>query len=190
MIHILSALIVGTILPGKTYDTCLLPKAAPMSIHQAMERSIRIMASVCGWVVVFRVILTVLNRWVLWLLPQEGQILLTGLLELSNGCVALHALPSESCRFILSSGMLAIGGLCVGMQTVSVTASLGTGQYFPGKILQCLISVLMATAAQYFLFPKNECILFSISFYICVFAVGSALLLCLHRRKKVVAMCA
>lgn len=189
LIHILSALIVGAILPGKTRDTCQLRKSAPLTVPQTMERSIRIMATVCGWVVIFRVILAVLNRWVFWFLPLEGQILLSGLLELSNGCVALHSLQADGSRFVLCACILAIGGLCVGMQTVSVTAAVGTGLYFPGKVLQCLISVLMAAVVQCFLFLPSERMVIPTGLYICTFAVGSALTLCLHRRKKVVAMC-
>lgn len=189
LIHILSALTVGTILPNKRHDTCLLRKSASLTVPQAMERSIRVMATVCGWVVIFRVILAVLNRWVLWLLPQAGHILLSGLLELSNGCAALHSLQSEGSRFVLCACMLAIGGLCVGMQTVSVTTSLGTGLYFPGKVLQGLISILMAAAGQCFLFPPSERMVLPISSYVCIFAVGSIMALCLRRRKKVVAMC-
>ncbi len=189
LIHILSALAVGVILPEKNCDTCQLRKSAPLTLPQAMERSIHIMATVCGWVVIFRVILAVLNRWVFWFLPLEGQILLSGLLELSNGCVALHSLQADGSRFVLCACILAIGGLCVGMQTVSVTAVVGTGLYFPGKILQCLISVLIANAVQHFLFHPSECLALPVGIYICIFTVGSVLMLYLHRRKKVVAMC-
>lgn len=189
LIHILSALTVGIILPEKKRDTCQLRKSAPLTLPQAMEQSIHIMAAVCGWVVMFRVTLAVLNRWVFWFLPMEVQILLSGLLELSNGCVALHSLQAEGSRFVLCACMLAIGGLCVGMQTVSVTAAVGTGMYFPGKILQCLISVLIANTVQHFLFRPSECLALPVGIYICIFAVGSVLLLYLHRRKKVVAMC-
>lgn len=190
LIHILSALIVGAVLPGKSRDTCLLCKSLPLTVPQALEQSLRIMANVCGWIVIFRVILAVMNRWILLLLPLEGQVLLSGLLELSNGCLALRSVQSEASRFVLSACMLAIGGLCVGMQTVAVTASLGTGLYFPGKLLQSLISIPMAAAAQYFLFFSSERMVFPTVLYICLLAVGGILVICLRRRKKVVAMCA
>ena len=43
------------------------------------------------------------------------------------------------------------------MQTVSVTApaGLGTGFYFPGKILQAVISLLLACPAALLLYPET-----------------------------------
>lgn len=188
-IHILSSLIVGAVLPNKQHTACKLSSAATTSLPHAVERSLRIMANVCGWVIAFRVILAVLNRWILWIFPLEWQILISGLLELSNGCLALRSLPSEASRFIICSAILACGGLCVGMQTVSVTGDLGTGLYFPGKLLQCILSILIAMLAKpYLLHSSSPKSAFT---QICIVsAIGIAILFChLHSRKKVVALC-
>lgn len=155
-IHILSALIVGFLLPGKQKTVAVLSSKKQMSLGQAMEHSVRTMACVCGWVVLFRVIITFFDRWFLWLLDREHSVLLTGILELTNGCVNLTMMDCEGMRFILAALFLGFGGICVGMQTVSVTtrAGLGTGLYFPGKILQGAISTILACPVMFLLYPE------------------------------------
>jgi hypothetical protein len=148
LIHILSALLVGFLIPGSAHK-CSAPSLRSASPVEALDRSVRIMAGVCGWVIMFRILITFSQRWFLWYLPQECQVLFSGILELSNGCIALYEIENMSHRFILCSGFLAFGGLCVTMQTLSVTSSqLDKGLYFPGKVLQCCISLTLATIAQ------------------------------------------
>lgn len=157
LIHILSALLVGIILPDKRKEVCILSRKTPVTVPDALETCVKTMANICGWVVLFRVILTVLERWLLWLLPQEVQVSVFGLMELSNGISCLKNISNEGTRFVVCSGMLAFGGLCVMMQTASVTKNLGLGQYFPGKVLQCLFSILFSVMFQFFLFsPENR----------------------------------
>lgn len=155
-IHILSALLVGFLLPGRPACQSATIAKRQTSLGQAMQQSTRIMANVCGWVVLFRVILTFLARWFLWLLPQIWQIGIGGVLELTNGCLDLNAIDSEGIRLILSSVFLGFGGICVGMQTVSITAQAGldSGLYFPGKILQAIFSALLSIPAASLLFPE------------------------------------
>lgn len=155
-IHIASALFVGYLLPGKTSGQASISKAKPLSLTAAMQRSVRVMAQICGWVVAFRILIGFADRWVLWLLPEEAKLLLTGILELSNGCCDLMEANAQGLRFILSSVFLGFGGLCVLMQTASVTGNLGLGYYFPGKILQATISFLMASAMQIIVFTPEQ----------------------------------
>ena len=69
-----------------------------------------------------------------------------GLLELSNGCCELLSVSDVALRFVICSGLLSFGGLCVTMQTVSVTPGLSLRDYFLGKLLQTAFSVLLAGA--------------------------------------------
>lgn len=156
-IHILSALVVGACLPGRERSSVSSGKALPVSLPRALEQSVRIMALICGWVVIFRVLISVLSRWLLWLFPMETQIILLGLLEMTNGCCELESIQNEGLRFICASAILGFGGLCVGMQTASVTEDLGTGWYVPGKIMQTLISVIAASTCVFLLFPASMC---------------------------------
>lgn len=155
-LHISTAITVGCILPGRTNETCKIADTKPLTLQQSLQSAIRAMAGVCGWVIVFRIILTFCGRWFLWLLPINLQILFSGLLELSNGCLQIRNISSEGLRFVLSSTILASGGLCVGMQTASVTGDLGTGWYFPGKILQCLLSASVSCFIQPLIFSDAD----------------------------------
>ena len=187
-IHILSALIVGTILPQKTEEICRIPIGEPLSLTQALNRSMKTMANVCGWIVLFRIILAVLTQWILWLLPQSLQVFTTGLLELSNGCLELSRIPERGTRFVLCASFLGFGGLCVGMQTSSAAKDLGTGMYFPGKVLQTLLSFLLAGFAENLVFPHEERFALPPSLYAITIVSSILLLLALQRRKKVVAI--
>lgn len=155
-IHILSAIIVGIMLPGKSRSQAVLAASHPYSPAQALGRAVSTIAYVCGWVILFRIFLAMLRRWFLWMLPVNTQILITGLLELSNGCLALSTIPSQGLRFLLCACFLGFGGICVAMQTISAANELGTGLYFPGKVIQGCLSILLALPAQVFLFPEKE----------------------------------
>ena len=183
MIHIVSSLAVGAILPGKENISCTLEKRKALSIPQVLEKSIRTMASVCGWVILFKVLLAFCERWFLWLLPKNLQAIFYGILELSNGCISLHSIASESDRFILCAAFLGFGGLCVAMQTVSVTASVGTGMYFPGKAMQCILSIVLADIVRSVLYPNTQLSIISI-IGILLLAVLS-ILAYLHSKKTV-----
>ena len=137
-IHIVGALFAALLIPGKPAAPVRLTKTSP-----------QVMATVCGWVVLFRVLLAFLKRWIFWILPAAVQVAVTGILELSNGCCELLAVTDVSARFCICSGILAFGGLCVTMQTVSVTAGLSLKPYFWGKLLQTLFSLALAALIAY-----------------------------------------
>ena len=109
-----------------------------------MATCIKAMGCICGWVLLFRVLIAFLDRWVLWLLPETAAVFLIGLLEISNGCSVLHGIDSVPLRFVLCSGMFAFGGICVWMQTSSVAAGLSLKEYLLGKALQAMLSMGLA----------------------------------------------
>lgn len=157
LIHILSAVITGALLPGGYNDHLTNSKPQdPITAPDSLKRSILILTGICGWIILFRVILTFCQRWFLWLLPVSAQAAAAGLLELSNGCLELSTIPSEGLRFTVCSVILAFGGLCVWMQTRSVTGELGMGLYFPGKILQTTVSLVLALICQSFLYSGSD----------------------------------
>lgn len=144
-IHVFSAFLVSGFFPCGE-KTCSLSMAKPVGAADAMMSALSVMGSVCGWVVVFRVIIAFLNRWFLWILPQEVQVTVMGLLELSNGCCGLFTIESIRLRFVICACILAAGGLCVTMQTLSVTEGLSLKHYFIGKGLQTLFSLLLSAS--------------------------------------------
>lgn len=156
-IHILSALITGILLPG---GGCrfLQGQNTFMSPVVALERSLKTMALICGWVTVFRVGLAFLRRWFLWMLPKWADILISGILELTNGCCQLPMADNQGLQFILASAMLAFGGICVAMQTASVVKDLGIGSYLTGKLIQTAVSVTLAYLIQGWIFPQGHCL--------------------------------
>jgi len=141
-IHIISAWMVAQLIPS-CQETVGTPCGSSVSLSDAMTAAVKTMGSVCGWVVLFRVILEFLDRWALWLLTPAFQVAITGLLELANGCCCLPYISSLPVRFMVCSGMLALGGICVALQTSSVTGDLSLKFYFIGKGLQCIFSLLL-----------------------------------------------
>lgn len=146
-VQILSAILTGMLLPGGSVKSISMEQQKAASITGVLGRSLKSIALVCGWVTLFRMILEFLNRWIFWLFPLPLRVLLTGLLELSNGCIGLHQIGEEALRFLLASVMLSMGGLCILMQTKSVFQELDMKAYLRGKLLQCAISMLLSLAA-------------------------------------------
>lgn len=143
-IHIVSAWMVSCLLPHRQGTAKL--GQAQVSVSQAMAGAVKTMAMVCGWVVLFRVILAFGYRWFLWLFPIEIQVTFSGILELTNGCCNLNQIGNPELRFVICSGILALGGVCVTLQTLSVTQGLSIHYYCLGKLMQCAFSLVLATA--------------------------------------------
>ncbi len=156
LIHILTAILVGCVLPGNQNTACKLSKTENINILRDIENSVRTMATVCAWVVLFRVILSFCHKWFFFLFPTEVCVWITGLTELSNGVIGLQAVNDEGLRFVLCAGFLGFGGLCVAMQTVSIAGKLGTGYYFPGKMIQGCLSIILAYLLQFLLFDRSS----------------------------------
>lgn len=143
-IHIGSALLVGVIVPGKAgiFAAEIKSQISPV---RSLNQAVRGMAGICGWVVIFKTMIVFLERWFLWYFPTEIQVAVGGLLELSNGCIGLNRVQSTQLRFIMCVGFLSFGGLCVTMQTFFSSGRVDKGLYFPGKVLQCCISLTIAS---------------------------------------------
>lgn len=156
-IHILSAGMVAILTPADKTKGSRISISNPISLTEAVQASLKTMALVCGWVVLFRVLLSILSRWCLWMLPKLGISIVFGLLELSNGILYLSEIPSVGLRFTLFSAYLAFGGLCVALQTCSLIGGSGISfrRYLPGKLTQTAISLLLSALCQ-FAFPPEH----------------------------------
>lgn len=155
LIHILSAVFVGLMTPGAGGQAkqATIPNA---SLQAVLRKGLVTMAGICGWVVLFRILLAFAQRWIFWCFAPDTQILLRGLMELANGAVGLGQIELLGKRLLYFSAMLGFGGLCVYMQTASVCQELSIKYYLPGKILQCAVSTLLATAAQFLLTKSHR----------------------------------
>ena len=123
----------------------------PMTLSRALPKATATMGMICGWVVLFKILLRILQKWILTFVPTTAQVLLSGILELSNGCTALAAVENRAHRFILFSVFLAFGGVCVAMQTASVAPD--NKWYLPSKIAQSACSGILSILAAGLLFP-------------------------------------
>lgn len=155
IIHISSAIVVSMLLPAEKTEKCMQAGRQSITLTQALQLAIRNTATVCGWVILFRIVIGFFNRWFLWLFPKQWQVLLCGLLELSNGCISLSLISSDGLRFVVASVLLAFGGICVAMQTTSVIGDLSSKGYWLGKIMQTSLSLLFSGIAQNFLFKES-----------------------------------
>lgn len=155
IIQILSAILTAVILPGGSSEI-MQPERSKKNLMSVFNGSIRSIVSVCSWIILFRIVLSFLERWFFWCLPDSISVILTALLELGNGCTRLGAIQNHGLRMIVSSAALSFGGFCVYLQTISVSENLGAQIYFPGKVIQCCLSILLSGIAQYFLFEKSN----------------------------------
>ncbi len=148
-IHIISAVLVSRIFSCDPEPHAFIPEGTGITPASALSGALRIMAAVCGWVILFRVLLAFLDRWIFWLMPAPVRFTATGILELSNGICTLIQLPDEKLRFLLCSILLAQGGVCVAMQTASAAAGLSLRWYYAGKLLQSVFSATICIAMLY-----------------------------------------
>ena len=144
-IHILSALLTAAVIPADA-QTGKSPFPKETSVQQTLVWSAaKAMGLVCCWVILFRMVITFLNAWLFWLFPVWLKVLLTGMLELANGCCDLLLISEGNLRLILCSCMLAFGGICVLFQTAEVTHGLNLSNYVRGKFLQTGFSLLLSS---------------------------------------------
>lgn len=143
-IIILGALVTAQLFPCSGTAAAYEQRKA-VTVSEALHSALTVTASVCGWVILFRILIVFLQRWILWMVPVSVKTAVIGFLELSNGCCELAQIPDPSLRFILCTAFLSFGGVCVAMQTVSVTEGLSMKNYYLGKLLQTIFCVLISS---------------------------------------------
>ena len=155
LVQIISSLITAQILPREEISADNRKTShEPFTATDAVHRSIKAMTAVCSWVVLFKILISVLFSR-LNAIPQWVTIPLAGILELVNGCSELSSIHSVGLRFVLSSAFLSFGGICVHMQTFAVTNGLQKQIYLMSKVLQTAISILISVILQYYIFPST-----------------------------------
>jgi hypothetical protein len=154
-IHIFSAILIGMFVPAETPRITTSTPSQRATITEAVRNAANVMIMICSWIVLFRILLTFLGKWLTHLLPRSVFIFLCGLLELTNGCDLLMSVPSLEHRIIIFAMFLGFGGFCVALQTNAVLAGsdLSIKPYFLGKLAQSVISCILS------------CVLFSVELY-------------------------
>lgn len=144
LVHLFSAAITAMVVPAEGSELSVISSFPKNQKTEVILSAARAMCLTCCWVVMFRIFITILQEWFLWMMPVWIQVLLIGVLELANGCCSLMLITDAGLRFILCSCMLAFGGICVLFQTISVTEGLSVRSYLKGKVIQTIFSLLLS----------------------------------------------
>lgn len=161
LIHVAAALCAGLLicraLPPVPHGTYPHKSAKAQHLSTAFPAAVQNALTGCLNVSAFVVFFTVLARLLLHFLPQAFAsslpcALLLGFLELTSGVLSLSC---SRAGFLSCAALLGWGGLSVHCQTLSVLAAtpLSARYYLKGKVLQALLSLLLALPALPFLFP-------------------------------------
>lgn len=167
-IHILSALITGMLTGGYSTQDASCLKASSASISHVLQNSVKVMASICGWVVIFRVLIGFTDRWILWAVPNSVHTMIAGILEMSNGVCLLSSIDGLGERLAIFCFLVSFGGGCVWLQTATVCEGLDISLYFPGKLTQGAISVLLSVCVQPLFSTQERCQFSMVPIAICV----------------------
>ncbi len=184
LIHLTAAVIAAVLLPGGCKAAASIRPVRPITAFASLQRSIKVIAQICGWILLFRVLLAFLDRWFLWLVEPDCQVVFRGLLELTIGCTSLDSIANTGLRFTVCAAILGFGGLCVVMQTASCTAELGMGMYIPAKVLQCIISAMLAALYQSLFYSQTQRYPVPIWFYLVGVGLLIIIILLLQKSKK------
>lgn len=145
LIQLQTAILTAVFWPNPSTSTYH-PSEQNITLPAAVHRSIRSMSTVCAWVILAGVVSGFLGRWLFPLLPDVLGILLTGLLELTNGVFALSPLP-HSLQFLLCTIFVCFGGVSVLLQIggLAAPAGLSLKTCIAQKTLQSLLGALLAS---------------------------------------------
>ena len=168
LVHICSAVILSMFIPGECGRCVKIPQRK-RPIQTIVNDGIKTMGVVCGWIVLFRVLLGFADRWILFALPNTVSALIKCIAEISSGIIGLRNVGHEQTRFILCAIALSFGGLCIMMQTASITEGLAFKSYIWGKLLHALISFVLALITSHLLYRSNA--ISSISPFVPIFII-------------------
>ena len=141
-IGILSAMCVGHLWPDAGESVAEAAGIPSVSRPRAVKQAIHSMANVCAWIILGKILADGLRRTVLPFLPGEWGVLLTGLVELTNGCMLLGTVEDLYARFMAACVMCVFGGVCVAMQVSSICADAGLSAkgYLMQKVVQAFFA--------------------------------------------------
>ena len=142
VIQLEAALLTAAFWPGGCNAGCL-PSSQPVSFPDAVSRAVRSILSVCAWVTLAAVSAGFLRRWVYPFLPGGMAVVLTGLLELTNGIFAARGMPYEA-QFVLCAIFCSFGGVSVLLQIAGLSKGIRMGQCIAQKTVHGLLTCALA----------------------------------------------
>ena len=114
-----------------------------VSLSDALNKAVRSILTVCGWVTLAAVAAGFLRRWVFPFLPEGIAVVLTGLMELTNGILAAGNLGKDA-RFLLCALFASFGGISVLLQIRGVSPGIWMGQCISQKTAHAVITTALA----------------------------------------------
>lgn len=161
-IMILSALLVGALRTHERANPTIGPSMTPLPFPAVILSAIRSMGSICAWVVLGKLLLAYVQPLLDTALPADLSVLICGLLELTNGCIALPQLSNDTWRFTAACILTGFGGFCVAMQVSSLCADAGldASVYLLQKGKQGFICAALALLYQFLPFTRGMSLLF------------------------------
>lgn len=114
-----------------------------VSLSDALNKAVRSILTVCGWVTLAAVAAGFLRRWVFPFLPEGIAVVLTGLMELTNGILAAGNLGKDA-RFLLCALFASFGGISVLLQIRGVSPGIRMGQCIGQKTAHAVITTALA----------------------------------------------
>lgn len=155
LIQITASIVLGIIIPATETNQSYQLSACNKSITQIMHDSIKTIGTICGWVIMFSVFIGYFDRITLNNLNPVLNSMIAGAAELTNGITRTTNIQSKSIAFTVSAILLSFGGICVILQTKSVTADLKIKPYLFARIIHAGISGTIASVAGIYLYPDE-----------------------------------
>lgn len=152
-IHLASALLLGILFrPAPCENRAaqssqITPPEFLPALTDAIKQGGRTAGTVCVFVLFFSVLSGQLRGMFPFFFSTSAGTIVLGSLELAAGCSNLSGAGfSQQWVFVVCSGLLGWGGLCVHCQTASALseAGLSAGKYIIGKAMHALVSVALA----------------------------------------------
>lgn len=150
-IQILCCITLSSIYPS--YESGSSVDIEKETISEVMKQSLQSASMICGWVILFRIVLALFPSNDNYRIFPVIKIATIGCTELTNGCIALTSLQNSNLKFIIASVLLGFGGICVMMQSVSLLDGLSKKNYYIGK---CINGVLAAVYSSVFVISPSK----------------------------------
>lgn len=118
------------------------------TLPAGVQRATAAVTAICAWVILGNVVLSFGQRWLFPFLPRWATLMLTGAVELTNGCMQLSNIPWEGLRFVAAEGFMCFGGGCVLLQIRSMVEPAGIRMTpcLAQKVWQAVIGAALAAA--------------------------------------------
>lgn len=142
IIHILSALILSIFI-SIPKDTAKAQARTAMTLSQILERCVKNMATICCWIILFYILTDIIGSYATQSPIKEIIPPVLGITEISKGSLMLTHYQSLPAKILLFCTYINFGGLCVAMQTYTVSKSLHFSNYLTGKLLQTVIGIIL-----------------------------------------------